>query len=109
MVTLDIEMPKSCHECPVCKDQIHHCPILNKWCKYADIRMPDCPLTEIKDKKPAQLLLRFINWINHKQNCRKEYNVITDYPHPRFLKKKQLINEFFESIIKQERKNNNGV
>ena len=56
----------------------------------------------MNDIEKRELLLDFIKYINHKQNCKKEYDVITNYPHPRILNKNELIDKFLR------RKNGNG-
>ena len=56
MVTIEIEMPKNCNDCPMYDDRWDYptCYITNKSRGYNfkihEKRMPKCPLKEIKKK-----------------------------------------------------------
>lgn len=57
MVIIEMEMPKSCNDCPMYDDRWDYptCYITDKSMGYKfnifDRRMPHCPLKEIKEKK----------------------------------------------------------
>lgn len=53
MVKIDIDMPKSCEDCPLIYDMIQCCVTRSNLYgdAYGVARMPDCPLMEIEENQ----------------------------------------------------------
>lgn len=57
MIQIDMEMPKSCAECPISRYQdTHDCPVIRTWSSaYREKRLDDCPLKEVPSGKWEQI------------------------------------------------------
>ena len=51
IIITDMDMPKSCDECPISRYQeLHDCPILRMYStKHSEKRLDDCPLKSVDD------------------------------------------------------------
>ena len=62
MILVDIEMPKSCRDCPIVHDEIYcsitHKSVLDQSIDFMKERLPDCPLKQFVQPPKADFICK---------------------------------------------------